>query len=965
VANAPDVAAPNGLGGTWLIDPRNITIVAGADNTSIGFGNAPISNPFDAIADDAVLAVGDLLAALADGATVVVSTGSTGTQEGNITLNTLLDFNGVGANKTLTFNAANNININASIGDSISGNDSLNLVFNAGNTVNFNNDVVLISGDGGNVTITANNISLNGNTSIVTNGGNISFLGTVNGTAPGSQNLTLNAGSGSIGFNEAVGDTTPLANLTIESASNVNLNGNVTTASNGIITFNSPLTLINANTTLTADEINFADTVTGTGLNLVLQPATLSRGIRLGAFDASDDPTLLNLTQAELLRLQDGFSSITIGRSDGGGMAIAPEGVTFNDPVTLQSQSAIALNGNITGTDNASITLNGPTLLNAGNNTITTSGGNISFLGTVNALNGTDPGSQNLTLNAGSGSIGFNNAIGDTTPLGNLTIESASNVNLNDNVTTASNGTITFNSPLTLINPNTTLTADEINFNNPVSGIGVNNMGVNLVLQPATLNRGIRLGAAADASDDPTLLNLTAAELGQWQDGFNSITIGRNDEGAIAIAPGDVSFRDPVILQSQSAIALIGNITGTDNASITLNGPTLLNAGNNTITTSGGNIAFNGTVNALDGTASGSQNLTLDAGSGNITFDNAVGNARVLGILQANSTGTTRFNSRVNATSLTTNAGGTTQLNGDVTTSDVLSYGDQLEINSDISLTANEINFANTVTGTEVNLVLQANGDRPIQLGNTADISGNLNLTAAELAQLPNGFSSITIGRTDGAGVALATGDVTFRDPVILQSQNAIAFNQSNVVVENASITLNGPTFLNAGNNTITTSGGDISFNGTLNGTTANNQNLTLDAGSGNITFGNAVGNTTALGILQANSTGTTLFNTNANATSLTTNAGGTTQLNGDVITNGVQSYGDQLEIQSAISLISNNANVSFAGTVDSEADEANDLTINSGGGNITFNRAVGTNRIRFSRSYGRTWCSSCIGFLQ
>jgi hypothetical protein len=164
VTNAPDVAATNGFGGTWLIDPNNIEIVAGADDTSIGFGNAPISNPFDAIADDATLSVGDLLAALTDGANVIVSTGSIGIQDGNITLSTPLDFNGRG-NNTLIFDAANNIFINGQISDSdtiTSPADSLNLVLNAGNNVNVNG---AIATGGGNVTITANNTILNGNIS--------------------------------------------------------------------------------------------------------------------------------------------------------------------------------------------------------------------------------------------------------------------------------------------------------------------------------------------------------------------------------------------------------------------------------------------------------------------------------------------------------------------------------------------------------------------------------------------------------------------------------------------------------------------------------------------------------------------------------------------------------------------------------------------------------------------------------
>jgi hypothetical protein len=364
------VAAPNGFGGTWLIDPRNITIVAGADDTSIGFGNAPISNPFNAIADDATLAVGDILAALTGGATVVVSTGSTGSQEGNITLSTPLNFNGRGTS-TLVFMLANDININASIGDSVSGNDSLNLVFNARNTVNFNNDVVIDSGGGGNVSISANNISLNGNTSIITIGGNISFSGEVNGSQRSQRNLTLDAGSGNITFDNAVGEGAPLGNLQVNSngttrfnsrviATSLNtnvggttqLNGDVTTIGqqsygddvqldNPVILRTSPgnvafagtvnsqagetnalsvsaLTIIFSNAvgnitslgdlSLTGIEIDFANTVTGTG-NLSIQPFAQGLAIVIGG---SDDTSSLDLTLAEIRLPAKCFNSITI-----------------------------------------------------------------------------------------------------------------------------------------------------------------------------------------------------------------------------------------------------------------------------------------------------------------------------------------------------------------------------------------------------------------------------------------------------------------------------------------------------------------------------------------------------------------------------------------------------------------------------------------------------------------------------
>jgi hypothetical protein len=94
------------------------------------------------------------------------------------------------------------------------------------------------------------------------------------------------------------------------------------------------------------------------------------------------------------------------------------------------------------------------------------------------------------------------------------------------------------------------------------------------------------------------------------------------------------------------------------------------------------------------------------------------------------------------------------------------------------------------------------------------------------------------------------------------------------------------------------------------------------------------VGNTTALGNINANSTGTTTFNA-VNSASVTTNAGGKTQLNGDV----------KLRVPKLITMrhIANNPvltgnGITFASTLDGNSD----ITANAGASNLTFTGAVG-----------------------
>jgi hypothetical protein len=270
------------------------------------------------------------------------------------------------------------------------------------------------------------------------------------------------------------------------------------------------------------------------------------------------------------------------------------------------------------------------------------------------------------------------------------------------------------------------------------------------------------------------------------------------------------------------------------NGNVTTTGTAGQNYGDNlrldnsiTLTTNNGSVSFAGTVNSQAGQTNA---LSVNAGSGNITFSGAVGSLTPLGDLQANTTGTTRFNSTVNAGSLTTDAGGETQLNGDITTTGITgqSYGDNLRINNNISLTGDEINFGNTVTGTR-NLTIQPfTTAQAIAIGGSGDTS-SLDLTRAEIDLLQNGFNSITIGRSNGGNMTIA--GATFTDPVILQSGSAIAVNGTITGADNASITVNAPTILNPN---ITTTNQDITLNGGVS--LANSVALNTGAtGRGNI----------------------------------------------------------------------------------------------------------------------------------
>jgi trimeric autotransporter adhesin len=164
ITRAADVSAAFGLGGEWLIDPRDITIVDALSGPTTGINT---SNPFVSTGDSSILVVDLIIAALVGGSNVTITTGSDGAQAGDITLNTDLDFDGTGVS-TLSFIAHNDIVLNGSILDSSAGDgDMLNLVFTADSDLNGSGNLVVdalatVGTQGGTMQITARDVDIQG-----------------------------------------------------------------------------------------------------------------------------------------------------------------------------------------------------------------------------------------------------------------------------------------------------------------------------------------------------------------------------------------------------------------------------------------------------------------------------------------------------------------------------------------------------------------------------------------------------------------------------------------------------------------------------------------------------------------------------------------------------------------------------------------------------------------------------------
>lgn len=176
-----DASAVKGKGGTWLMDPFNVTIdqVGSSTGGTFSGGDPDTFTP----SATATVDVDDINSALNNGTSVEIITGSSGSDAGDISLTGGAAISKTaGADATLTLRAANDININGTIGSS-SGKLNVNLLANnnAGGNVDTNT--------------AAGSVNMGVVGAIGTNGGNIVAEG-VNLTMLAG--ATMNAGTGDV-----------------------------------------------------------------------------------------------------------------------------------------------------------------------------------------------------------------------------------------------------------------------------------------------------------------------------------------------------------------------------------------------------------------------------------------------------------------------------------------------------------------------------------------------------------------------------------------------------------------------------------------------------------------------------------------------------------------------------------------------------------------------------------------------
>lgn len=487
IASSPDVSAPIGDGGLWLIDPYDIEIVSGSSSSNINTASSPYTSTGSATLD-----VSDILTGLSGGDVSIVAGGTVGDGNGNgdILISASVVYAG-SATRTLTLDALGGITFGINQNISSTG-GALNINLYANNVIRLLSNSFVVSGggnlnvggaghntpysfkmastssitttgitntNGGNITITTNSVDAAGS-SVDINGDPLDISVTIT-------NLTANGGTAvTSGNNSEIGKNG--GTITLSAAGAVNINGNLTAngsngslvdgasgdygviggnggsitvaSSSGDITVTSTLSTIGGNgggdsaTGIMADPADGGD---GGDIQLTALSGAVSvngistrGGAAIGAAASVDPGPITGGVSAGSYAQSGDAGDITLNASGG----IALNGNLDSRAGNLPSQGSAGAGGAISIQGNAVLANNINLNSNVGNGNQATDGsdGSVTFTG---SLNSTTAHSETLTINTGSAT--FQGAVGGSTALGTLSITATGAVNAASNAITA------------------------------------------------------------------------------------------------------------------------------------------------------------------------------------------------------------------------------------------------------------------------------------------------------------------------------------------------------------------------------------------------------------------------------------------------------------------------------------------------------------------------------------------------
>lgn len=789
--------------------------------------------------------------------------------------------------------------------------------------------------------------------------GSVTFGSTIDAATAGAPGLAINT-SGTTTFNGRVGALAALASLATDAGGSTTLNaGQVTTSGSAGIAFSDPVTLA-ANTTASAGTggITFGAVVDG-----AFSLATNSTGLTkfAGALGAvtpltavstnAGGSTLLSggsifTTSAAGIAFGDAVSlvantnlsavagPITFGGAvDGGfGLTTSTTGqTTFTGAVgataTLVSVStgsgSTLVSGGVINTNGAAgQSFSGAVTLGA-NALFSTAAGPVAFGGTLNAATA---GAQGATINS-TGLTSIAGAVGGVAALSFLTTNSGGSTQLNGGAATTTTFQ-TFSDALSL-GANTTLAGTTLS----ILG-GINSGAASLTINGNGAFAGLVSVASLRVTGSSTLggssLTTTAAA-GQTFSG--AVTLATNV--ALSASTGPVMFGSTI----NGTFSLQVNSTGTTTFGGSIGATTALAA---LATDSGGNTLLNTgmvTTNGPGGIVFGDAltlgaNLALAASAGPISLSATVDGAFTL---QALTSGQTTFAAAVGLATplkgLVTDSGGSTRIGGRITATGSLTFDDAVVLLADVVLTvgANNVAFGDTIDGA-FSLTTSAAGTVTLAgaVGGTAPLAG-LTVNGSPTSVAINGATVATTGTqsysaasvllgantTLTASAAVFTGTTPISGGLRTLTVNGSATFGGSVAAASVSVSGAATLFSGVGGSVTTTAVAGQSYLGRV---VLGGQSITLDAGSGRVSFGAAVDGAAALTVL---TTGICTLSgpvgSTTRLTSLTTSTGGSTVIAGGVVsTTALQSYNDPVTLNANASLTA--TSVLFAATLSGAA---------------------------------------------
>ncbi|WP_310568480.1 filamentous hemagglutinin N-terminal domain-containing protein, partial [Hydrogenophaga sp.] len=783
-----------------------------------------------------------------------------------------------------------------------------------------------------------------------TGAGNVRFYSTVDGT----QDLVISSGTGNVTFSEALGNVAALGDLTVNSggqtlfsktvtaasvltdaAGTVRLDGGSVTTTGGTQQYLENLTL-GANTTLTGTTITTGGTVNGSagtgnnsltvtgnavfgndsgdnlsnlgdltvsGTTTINAAAVTSTGDQsyTGAVTIGADTTL-TADQQNIHFQSTVDSSATGGVSDGNDLTV--DVGTANTLATVTFAAAVggvAELGNLTVTG-AQLALNGGAVDTTSAQTYNgavTLGVDTTLTGSVVTTTGTVDGAGKSLSVAGDAVLGDGTA--DT--VSNVSVLSISGQTTIHTAVVTTAGAQTYTGAVIVGNDTTlTTTNSDVVFGATVDSEGAEANDLTVAAGTGNLTVSGAVGGTAAlgavnvvSANDVTLAAVDAASFTQ-QAGSGTTTLGGavNLSGNLAFtgnnltvnaaanvgdtatitnagtfataAAGDITSAGAFTQNGAGSNTLAGDIT-TGNADISFQSAVTL-AGDLTMSTGtgAGNVTFSGTVDsAVDGNLDTlAHDLTISSGTGNVSFSDALGNVAALGDLTVNSGGQTLFSQTVTAASVLTDAAGSVRLDGgSVTTTGTQQYLENLTLGANTTLTGTTITTGGTVNGIAgTNKSLTVTGDAVFGNDSGDDLSDLGTLSVS-------GTTAIHASAVTSMGAQTYTGAV---------------------IVGN--------------DTTLTTTNSDVSFGASVDSEGAEANDLTVAAGTGNLTVSGAVGGTAALGAVNVVSANDVTLAA-VDAASFTQQAGsGTTTLGGAVNLSGNLAFtGNDLTVNDVANL--------------------------------------------------------------